>query len=279
MTTKNETALKALLQERRELIDPESVGLKRPKGRGRRVRGLTQSQVDQITDRGQHTYNRLENGAMDNPPIDYLRQVGELFGLNEQEWWSLCRYAGVGDPPGPLNESSGLEVPGVWQEAVDGICHMAYVTDASWNLLAYNQAWAALFPGGRFPRNTMRWMLLDPDARTTLIDWRTKWAPLVLPQLRAAVAVRPDDEALAQIVKEVCDDPDLGPLWEAGGANIHPDGDERPLLHALEGPGHVTMCAAQPLGSPGARLIMLLWHPGQKKEHARKRTLRASDLP
>ncbi|MEU9703039.1 helix-turn-helix transcriptional regulator [Streptomyces sp. NPDC047981] len=273
----NKKALKELLRERRALIDPESHGFEKPQGRGRRAQGLSQAQVDGLTNRAQNTYNRLETGALTSPTVDYLADVAKLFGLNEQEWSSLCQYAGIGNPPGPLYQSSGLEVPGVWQEALDGFSHMAYVTDASWNLLAHNAPFADLFDGGRIPRNTMRWMLLDPDARNTLLEWKTVWAPLVLPQLRAAVAIRTDDETLQRIVKDVLADPDLAPIWNAGGAHIHPDGDERPILHAVHGPGHVTMCAAQPLGSPGARLIVLLYHPGTKKAHARVPMLRARD--
>ncbi|MFB9558669.1 helix-turn-helix transcriptional regulator, partial [Streptomyces roseoviridis] len=121
----NKPALRALLRERRALIEPEDHGLTRPTGQGRRARGLTQQQVDELTARATHTYSRLETGRYPNPPVDYLRQVARLFGLNEQEWISLCRYAGIGDPPGPLHPSTGLEVPGVWQEAVDGFQHMA----------------------------------------------------------------------------------------------------------------------------------------------------------
>ncbi|MFI0929612.1 helix-turn-helix transcriptional regulator [Streptomyces sp. NPDC021012] len=271
----NKKALKGLLRERRDLIEPADHGLTRPSGPGRRAAGLSQQQVDELTGRKPNTYYRLESGQYPSPPIDYLEQVGRLFGLNEQEWGSLCRYAGIGDPPFPLNPETGLVIPGVWQEAVDGISHMAYVTDASWDLLAYNEQWAELFPGGRVPSNTMRWMLLDDDARNMLLEWKTVWAPLVLPQLRAALAVRPDDETLQQIARDVADDPDLAPIWEAGGAHIHPDGDERPIHHALHGPGHVTMCAAMPLTAPGARLIILIYHPGEKKAHTRLPMLRS----
>ncbi|MFJ9581514.1 helix-turn-helix domain-containing protein [Streptomyces sp. NPDC101191] len=272
----NRTALRALLKERRELIAPEARGLSRPTGRGRRARGLSQHQVDELTCRAVDTYNRLETGRYPNPPADYLRQVAHLFGLTEQEWVLLCRYAGIGDPPGPLHASSGLEIPGVWQEAVDGIGHMAYVTDASWNLIAHNRHFADLYPGGRAPANTMRWMLLDKQAReTTIIDWRRVWAPLILPQLRAALAVRGEDETLRGIEREVRADPDLGPLWAAGGVTVHPDGDERPLHHALLGPGHVSICAAQPLTAPGARLIIMIFRTGLQKSHPRAPMLRA----
>lgn len=271
----NKKALRDLLKERRDLIQPERHGFERPTKQGRRAAGLTQHQVDQILHATPGKYRRLESGAWPKPDIDFVRAVAMLFALNEQEWTSLCQYAGIGNPPGPLTPRSGKEVPGVWQEAVDGMSHMAYVTDASWELLAYNAPFARLFPDGRVPENTMRWMMLDPDGRNTLTDWATAWAPLVLPQLRAALSARPNDETLKQLEKEVIADPDTAPIWDAGGAHIHPDGDERPLLHALDGPGWVTMCAAQPMTAPGARLIVLVFHPGEKRAHMRTPMLRA----
>ncbi|WP_331746792.1 helix-turn-helix transcriptional regulator (plasmid) [Streptomyces sp. NBC_00873] len=271
----NKKALRNLLKERRALVQPEGHGFERPTGQGRRAPGLTQHQVDQLCHVSLGTYRRLESGAYPNPPVDFLRDVAVLFALNEQEWRSLCRYAGIGDPPAPLNPRSGKEVPGVWQEAVDGITHMAYVTDASWELIAHNAPFARLFPNGRVPTNTMRWMLFDPDGRNTLTDWATTWAPLVLPQLRAALAARPDDDILRRLEKEAIADPDTAPIWDAGGAHIHPDGDERPLLHAQDGPGWVTMCAAEPMTAPGARLIVLVFHPGSRRAHLRTPMLRA----
>lgn len=177
----NKKALRDLLTERRALIDPTGHGFQRPARQGRRAPGLSQHQVDQLCHRTLGTYRRLESGSYPNPPVDLLRDIAVLFALNEQEWVSLCRYAGIGDPPSPLTPRSGKEVPGVWQEAVDGMTHMAYVTDASWELIAYNAPFTRLFPNGRVPANTMRWMLLDPDGRSTLTDWATAWAPLVLP--------------------------------------------------------------------------------------------------
>lgn len=134
--------------------------------------------------------------------------------MNEQEWIALWRYGLGQDPPHPLNPSSGEEIPGVWQEAVDGISHMAYIHDRSWNLLAHNSAFAALFPDGRAPHNTMRWMALDRTARSVLTDWENAWAPFALPHLRGALAADPHDETLKQIEKEVLADPVSSPLYD-----------------------------------------------------------------
>lgn len=271
----NRSALKALLRERRALIDPEGHGFTRPHRQGRRAPGLSQQQVDQILHRTIGTYHRLESGTIPNPGIDLLRDVARLFALNEQEWTSLCRYAGVGDPPGPLNPASGKEIPGVWAEALAGMKHMALITDASWDVVTYNDHFANLFPDQKAPDNTLRWMLLDRNAREQLTDWHTAWAPLVIPQFRAGLAARPHDPILRSIERDVVADPDLARLWEAGGANIHPDGDERPIRHAIHGQGWISVCVAQPLTAPGARLIVMIFRPGERRGHPRAPMLRA----
>lgn len=277
MHSTHKAALKTLLEERRSLIDPHQHDRELPPGKGRRAPGLglTQQHVDELCHVATGTYRRLESGTYRNPPIKLLRSVAQLFAMNEQEWTTLCRLAGIGNPPDPLTPRSGKEIPGVWQEAVDGMQHMAYVTDASWDLIAYNKPFARLFPEGHMPWNTMRWMALDPDARRTLTDWHTAWAPLVLPQLRAALTQRPEDETLLRIEEDVLADPSCAPIYRAGGGHIHPDGDERPIRHAVNGPGWVTMCAAQPMTAPGARLIVLVFHPGERRAHTRTPILRS----
>lgn len=274
MHSTRHTALKRVLEERRSLIDPTAHGLPQYiPGPGRRP-GLTQQQVADLCNVSLGAYRNLESGAT-AADVHLLRRVATLLGLNEQEWIAVCRYAGIGDPPGPLTPRSGKEVPGVWQEAVDGMIHPAYVTDASWDLIAYNNAFAKIFPEGRVPWNTMRWMALDPDGRCTLTDWHTAWAPLVLPQLKAALAHRGDDEILQQLERDVLADPDCAPIYNGAGAHIHPDGDERPIHHAVEGPGWVTMCAATPMAAPGARIIVLIFHAGAQRAHVRTPVLRS----
>lgn len=270
----NKAALKKLLEDRRALIAPEEHGLTRPTKQGRRAPGLSQLQVDDLTNRAGGTYQLLESGALrTKPPVDYLQDIATLFRLNEQEWTSLCRYARGEDPPGPLYETSGHAVPGAWADAVNGITHPAYVTDASWTLLTCNPQFHALFDTGHAPANTLRWMLLD--GRGQLTNWATAWAPLVMPQLQAALAQRPDDKVLRGIEGEILADPLARPLYETGGASIHPDGDERPIRHAIQGNGWVTMCVAQPLSAHGSRLMILIFRPGQRRTPVRPLILQA----
>lgn len=269
----NKRALKRLLKDRRALIAPETHGLTRPTGPGRRAPGLSQHQVDQLVNRAFGTYHRLESGTYPNAPVDLLRDIARLFVLNEQEWISLCRYARGEDPPSPLYDTSGDAVPAAWEDAVAGVTHPAYVTDASWNLLACNEAFHRVFESGQAPENTMRWMLID--GREQLTDWASAWAPLVMPQLQAALAQRPDDKVLRQIERELLEDPLARPLYEVGGTSIHPDGDERPIRHAADGPGWVTMCVAQPMAAPGSRFMILIFRPGPRRSTQRPPMLQA----
>ncbi|WP_031080581.1 helix-turn-helix domain-containing protein [Streptomyces sp. NRRL S-118] len=261
----DKVALRCLLRERRARIEPESHGLSRPTRQGRRAPGLSQAQIDQLLHRAPDTYGRLESGRYANPPVGLLQDVARLFGMDEQEWIALYRYALGQDPPYPLNARSGEEIPGAWQAALDAFSQMAYINDRSWNLLAHNAPFEALFPRREVPANTMRWMAVEPEARTVLTDWETAWAPLLLPQLRVALAADPGDRTLRGIVRDVLADPVAAAIYESASCRIRLDGDERPVRHAELGPGWVTMCAAQPLAAPGARMILLNFHPGERR--------------
>ncbi|MGW8702874.1 MmyB family transcriptional regulator [Streptomyces eurythermus] len=269
----NKDALKKFLKERRAGIAPESLGLTRPTARqGRRSSGLAQDQVDDLLNRARNTYQKLEAGRYTNPPVDLLRDIARLFQLDEQAWTALCRYARGEDPPTPLYATTGYAVPAAWQDAVSRVLAPAYVTDASWTLLAHNQYFRDIFFGDP-PTNTMRWMLID--GRDQLTDWASEWAPLVMPQLQTALAQRPQDQILRGIEADVRADPASRALYEKGGASIHPDGHERPIRHAAAGEGWVTMCAAQPLASPGARFMILIFRPHNRPPIDRPPLLRA----
>uniref|UniRef100_UPI0030E03627 MmyB family transcriptional regulator n=1 Tax=Streptomyces tubercidicus TaxID=47759 RepID=UPI0030E03627 len=279
----NKDALYGLLESRRALIDPASVGLERPQRQGRRAPGLSQDQVDQIAGYGNRTYNRLINGTFGTPSFDLLRAYACALRLTEQEWFAMCRYARGDDPNSPLHARSGLEVPGMWQDVIDGIRHMAYITDQSYRRLGHNEAFAALFPHTGPPTDMMRWMCLDDEARGAddgtpgvLTDWETVWAPYVLPQLRAARAALPGDEHLADTEQLVISDPRAGALYEKREtAQVHPDGQERPVLHPTLGPCWAQICAAEPLSSPNARVMIVKLSPGATPSQIRRPHLHA----
>ena len=274
------TALRALLEARRAQIDPSTVpGLQTAQRPGRRAPGLglAQHHCDQMAGYASNTYNRLINGQIEEPEIRLLEAYARALRLSEQEWHAMVRFARQENPPFALHPKSGLEVPGVWAPAVDSIGAIAYVTDCAYNLLASSRAFDEIFIGDvARPHNMMRWMLTSPDARKILSDWHTAWAPYVAPQLRTARAALPDDPTLAAVEQDVLDDPDAGPIYagEKGTGMVHPDGNERPLNHPLHGPGWASICASEPLAAPMARLMIIMYQPGERP-HIRLPHLRA----
>jgi hypothetical protein len=112
----------------------------------------------------------------------------------------------------------------------------------------------------------MRWMLLDPDARTILTDWENSWLPLLVPQLRAGVTSRPADPTLRRLLADLRRDPVVGPRYDAPTTEyVQPRAEgARPLLHPDLGPGWATMCAAGPFGVPGGRLMFVLFDQGER---------------
>ena len=256
--------LQNFLREARARVDPAEHGLERPSDRrGRQVPGLTQPQMDTLLRSRTGTYGNFERGVKTNPSTDYLDRLARYLKLSPQEWESLWRHAYGHNPPYALNPEAGLTVPPVWRRVVHEMTTMAYITNVAWNLLEYNSAFASMFPGGRPPRNVMRWMLLDEVARTqVLLDWENCWAPMIVPQLVAARHAHPADPTLQQLERDIVSDPRTGPIRRDGAAAFtHPDGDDRPLHHATLGPGRARLGAAEPLSSPGARFMVVEFVP------------------
>ncbi|MGW7362952.1 MmyB family transcriptional regulator [Streptomyces sp. NPDC054841] len=214
--------------------------------------------------RGVGTYQKVESRTL-RPSSEYVLELARVlrFGDNEYNYAHLA-FLGT-EPVLPLNPDAGLTVPPAWQRALEGQREMAYVNDRRYDLHLYNAAFAEMFPSGEPPSNTMEWMLLSDEARDfCLEDWDTEWGPRVIPQFRAALAAHSDDPVLNGIHERILKDKRVRRLYERGeDAYIHPDGDRRPLHHARRGRGFATMIAAQPLSSPGARSMTILFDPGQ----------------
>ncbi|MCX5384494.1 helix-turn-helix domain-containing protein [Streptomyces sp. NBC_00083] len=288
MTDKD--ALRQLLRWKRGQIDPSELGIPRRTGRGRRSPGLSQAQVAQALFVTERTYGHLERGEMPAPSQGFLDSVCKVLRLEEGERTALYIYALGYEPPTPLDPTSGTSVAPAWQKAVNEVTGQpCYINDVAWNLLAYNDDFVSIFPQveGEAPRvpeqNLIRWMLLREDAREHhLVDWEEQWAGPVAAQLRAAVATHPQNKDLQQLHEEVSEDPVSGPIYRTHNVAFrHPDGQTRIMRHpGYSGPhsdlsprdkccerhvpsqrGLVTMCAAEPCMSPGARFFFLVFQP------------------
>ena len=65
-------------------------------------------------------------------------------------------------------------------------------------------------PGTSF----VRWLFLDPDARTRIVNW-PDFAAAAVGSLRYEVGRHPDDRRLADLVEELrAGDPDVARWWD-----------------------------------------------------------------
>lgn len=278
-------AVQAILRDKRAALRPADYRLPRPVGKGRRSAGPSQVQIDKILHWTPGTYQGIESGRVGDVSAKRLEELGRLLRLTEHEWEMLWATIRGEEPPKPLNDCAGLEVPGEWGVMLPLMQMAAYVNDRAWNVVDYNDH-AVEFFGGRMPANTMRWMLFDPQARGDdngsegmLTDWEHAWAPFIVPQLRSAVAALPDDPTLAAIEAEVRADKRVAPIYdEFGAVYVHPDGAIRRVDHPKYGPGWARLCAAEPLAAPRAHLTLIHYTPGPTPP-ARRAVLRASSTP
>ncbi|QEU96953.1 helix-turn-helix domain-containing protein [Streptomyces kanamyceticus] len=289
----NKAALRQLLMWKRRQLDParqpDLMGWTPRRGRGRRAPGLSQAQVAQLLHVSERTYADFERGEKAAPTLEFLDDTARVLHLREYERVALYVYAVGYEPPHPLDPLAGRTVPAIWDEAVRHVTGQAcYVNDVAWNVVAYNDEFVRMFP--RAPdaepvipeRNLMRYVLLNNAAREHhLVNWESEWAVPLSAQLRNAVAQYPGNADLQRLDEEVAADPVSGPIYRANHvASVHPNGDTRRMRYPWYGPpdeqvpldrccqrhahsqeGDVTMCAAMPLGSPGARFFLLVFKP------------------
>lgn len=264
-------AMQTLLARARARIDPGDLGLA-PRGdpRGRKATGLTHEHMTRLLGWPDHKYGYVERGRLAAIEAELLEPVARILHLSDHEWEALVLYA-TGLPPAyRLDPRLGRAVPGPWERVLSGSREMAYVNDAAWDMVAYNSAFTRLFPRREVPGNVMRWMLLDPEARVTLGDWENSWLPLLVPQLRAAVAAHPHNRTLARLQADAGCDPLVARyLFEPTAEYIGPRAENPlPLVHSELGPGWVTLCAAGPFGVPGGRLMFVLFDQGERPRPA-----------
>jgi hypothetical protein len=232
--------------------------LSRRDPRGRRLPGLTQNHMDLLLGRPSGTYHRIERtGTMQ--PAD-LERIGRILALSEDEWRAVWSYAFSVAPPRPLNPAAGRILPQAWQDTLDSLPMAAYVLDEEGHLVGYNDGFVAFFDGEPVPRNLWRWSLLAPGGRRVLGDWRSQWAPWLCRQLRCALARNKASGPLNALMSDALADEVTAEVLDASsrtGASTAPQSTQsRPIRHPELGPGWITLCAASPADSPGARLTI-----------------------
>ncbi|MFE9423391.1 helix-turn-helix transcriptional regulator [Kitasatospora sp. NPDC006697] len=184
------TELAAFLKACRARVSPTDVGL--PPGLRRRTPGLRREEVAQLAGVGVTWYTWLEQGRPINASDQVMTAVARALLLDEVERDHLFRLAGL-----PTAELSDLICPSVdpaMQVVLDGLTPLpAAICNRRYDVLAYNGAYDALFPGatrataphGR--RNSLWCALTVPDCCNPFVN-REEELPRMVGVLRAGYA-------------------------------------------------------------------------------------------
>lgn len=261
----------------RDRTQPADVGLTRVPG-GRRAAGVTQAQVaEHALGVDLRRYRRLESG--DVRLAEYqVEQLAAWYGLDERARAELYARA-LGRPPAVASDPViPAKLPSYWLHIIESIQAqevpeqagvrigpIAYATNLYWDVLAGNHAFGVLFDEGVPPANVFKWMV--HDGRAQLPGHEEYWLSRLLPQLDHLLLIyqkNPDELRRLRRLKAWAD-ARVKPL-EHPPSYQHPDGDVRPLAHARYGYGSLHIAAAEPMGAPGCRLVIMFFYPGQSPE-------------
>lgn len=232
IATKRRTELAAFLRSRRERIKPEDVGL--PPALRRRTSGLRREEVAQLAGVGITWYTWLEQGRPINASVQVLDAVARTLRLDQIERAHLFRLAEV---PGiiPIGEPARA-LPDSVQDVLDALPYPACVITDRFDLLAWNDIYARVFPAVTSApaqdRNTLLSLFTSPPCCTPLADLDAYCFGAV-GQLRVAYAKHAGDPAWTRFIRRLeAESPKFAQNWAA--QDVAPPGS---YSKALRHPG------------------------------------------
>lgn len=260
-----EGKLGAFLRARRELVQPEDVGL--PRGQLRRVPGLRREEVAMLAGISAEYYLRLERGRDRHPSaqvLDALARVLQLDYEGTAYLHEISRDRSASGRRTPLER-----VPVGVRMLLDTLNVPAFVVNRYRDVLAANTLAARLSPLMRPGVNRLRAIFLDPIAQHHHPDWERDAAGVVA-QLRIEVGADSDDPRLQALVGELSVKSDLfRRLWarhdvgrggSGGGLIRHPElGDLELRREKL-----------QVIGNPSLTMVVYHAEPGTTAASALK---------
>jgi MmyB-like transcription regulator ligand binding domain len=166
--------------------------------------------------------------------------------------------AGKRDPDHGIGETDQL--PPAALSCVETIGCPAYILDRSWNARVWNAHAEQLFVGWLDQvgeRNLLRFIFLEPGARTLICDWEAR-ARRVAAEFRAACSAHLNDLALRSLIEELHrNSPDFARLWDQHGV-LEREGGERTFNHPTDGFRRYEQVTFNFAGTPDLTLTMLV---------------------
>jgi transcriptional regulator with XRE-family HTH domain len=273
MSTTHGNLLGTYLRDRRTKLDPATFGF--PLAR-RRTPGLRREEVAQRANVSPTWYTWLEQGRGGAPSPDVLERIAHALMLTDVEREHLFLLA-LGRPPEVRYQVTEGVTPRL-QRVLDALDPSpALIRTATWDVIAWNRAAAAVFTDyGALPsaeRNLLRLLFLDPGARQVSFDWE-RVARFVVGAFRADTARAGAAGTVQPLVDELCaTSPDFATMWR--DSQVHGSCDSlRRLRHPELGEIALEFSAFAVDGRPD--LAMLVYTPVSADDAVRIRALAAA---
>jgi len=187
------------LRARRELVQPEEVGL--PPGGRRRVPGLRREEVAMLSGISGDYYLRLEQGRDQRPSEQVLDALARVLRLDADATAHLHRLGRPVATRGAMSEREKVR-PSLAQLINSWTTTPAYVQDRLTNVLAANAIATALSPNYSAGQNLLRAVFLDPGEREFRREWEQVTADGVA-SLREMSNGKLDDPDLVELVGDL----------------------------------------------------------------------------
>lgn len=147
-------------------MEDPNVSISRYLRERRESSGLTRAALGEMAGVSPALIQKIEQGTR-TPTLEALTALTDALDVPE-----MFRDHLVALSVAPRYDSTPSLVRPADQVLIDGITHPASLQlHPVFEVLATNAAWRLLFPGLEAGVSMLEWMLLDPRAKTTLVDW------------------------------------------------------------------------------------------------------------
>ncbi len=249
--TSQRRLLGAFVRARRERILPEAIGQRR------RTPGLRREELAARAGISATWCAWIEQGRDVQASPQALGRLAEALMLSPPERAYLFELAGRLDPAAPPDPAAGAPVSLL--AAVSALAWPAYGLDRLWNACCWNGAAARLFRGwlDGDERNLLRFVFLEPAARTLIPEWRER-ACRLLEEFRADYGHNFRDGQVQALVEALRRESELFAVaWQQQGVQQRAGG-QREFDHPQEGRLVFVQHTFNPAERPDYKLVMLV---------------------
>jgi transcriptional regulator with XRE-family HTH domain len=251
--------LGAFLRTRREALTPDAAGQPTGARARRRTPGLRREEVAQLSGLSTTWYTWVEQGRDIALSAAALARLADGLRLTAAERAYLFELTRQRDPAPPATGAMPAGAPSELSAALAAMTTPAYLLDRLWQARGWNDAAGQLFAGwlGGGEPSLIRYVFLDPSARTFIDDWENR-AQRLLAEFRADTAHTPDDPALQALVRDLMQQsPAFARFWNAH-AVLAREGGLRRFNHPVSGTLQYEQVTFVPAAHPDHKLVMLL---------------------